>query len=400
MPRSTPSPRPRGRRRHRGPGGNGGRAARRARSRRRSGRAASSVERDPLGRQVDLLLPVEARVEVDPHGARVCVDTRDRPRGRRALAEEDPEGREPGKVDPHPRARHVGRRADEGHRCGRRSRRRRPLELGAPVEIRVVGLRALALLAPALAVLVLFVPVGLVLFVPVGLLLAGLAASLAPPLVGPVLVFCFLVFPGVVANRVDRLLDLVLGQPFLDRLHELVLLAQAQLAQQLLLRALSSSRSFEISSFFSREPSSSTSSALVDCALNSSTRSDLVSDAIIRSFVRGAGKIPGGRDPKRDASVRRAWRTRSTWVAPGCRTRRPDGWPLEEDLAVDDATRAATSASYTAGDPAGKQPSARASQRRPSLRDDGASRTRTGDLLGAIQALSQLSYSPAAAQCS
>ena len=31
---------------------------------------------------------------------------------------------------------------------------------------------------------------------------------------------------------------------------------------------------------------------------------------------------------------------------------------------------------------------------------DGASRTRTGDLLGAIQALSQLSYSPAADQCS
>ena len=31
---------------------------------------------------------------------------------------------------------------------------------------------------------------------------------------------------------------------------------------------------------------------------------------------------------------------------------------------------------------------------------DGASRTRTGDLLGAIQALSQLSYSPAAAQFS
>ncbi len=31
---------------------------------------------------------------------------------------------------------------------------------------------------------------------------------------------------------------------------------------------------------------------------------------------------------------------------------------------------------------------------------NGASRTRTGDLLGAIQALSQLSYSPAAAQCS
>src|SRR5919197_4714978 len=30
----------------------------------------------------------------------------------------------------------------------------------------------------------------------------------------------------------------------------------------------------------------------------------------------------------------------------------------------------------------------------------GASRTRTGDLLGAIQALSQLSYSPARAQCS
>jgi hypothetical protein len=30
---------------------------------------------------------------------------------------------------------------------------------------------------------------------------------------------------------------------------------------------------------------------------------------------------------------------------------------------------------------------------------DGASRTRTGDLLGAIQALSQLSYSPAAADC-
>src|SRR6478672_827341 len=33
-------------------------------------------------------------------------------------------------------------------------------------------------------------------------------------------------------------------------------------------------------------------------------------------------------------------------------------------------------------------------ERRPK-RDDGASRTRTGDLLGAIQALSQLSYSPA-----
>ena len=32
--------------------------------------------------------------------------------------------------------------------------------------------------------------------------------------------------------------------------------------------------------------------------------------------------------------------------------------------------------------------------KRPLL--DGASRTRTGDLLGAIQALSQLSYSPAA----
>src|SRR5919204_6985394 len=32
--------------------------------------------------------------------------------------------------------------------------------------------------------------------------------------------------------------------------------------------------------------------------------------------------------------------------------------------------------------------------------DDGASRTRTGDLLGAIQALSQLSYSPGPAQCS
>jgi hypothetical protein len=30
----------------------------------------------------------------------------------------------------------------------------------------------------------------------------------------------------------------------------------------------------------------------------------------------------------------------------------------------------------------------------------GASRTRTGDLLGAIQALSQLSYSPASGQCS
>jgi hypothetical protein len=29
------------------------------------------------------------------------------------------------------------------------------------------------------------------------------------------------------------------------------------------------------------------------------------------------------------------------------------------------------------------------------LNSDGASRTRTGDLLGAIQALSQLSYSPA-----
>ena len=33
----------------------------------------------------------------------------------------------------------------------------------------------------------------------------------------------------------------------------------------------------------------------------------------------------------------------------------------------------------------------------PSGRPDGASRTRTGDLLGAIQALFQLSYSPAAA---
>ena len=31
---------------------------------------------------------------------------------------------------------------------------------------------------------------------------------------------------------------------------------------------------------------------------------------------------------------------------------------------------------------------------------DGASRTRTGDLLGAIQALSQLSYSPAEEKCS
>ena len=31
---------------------------------------------------------------------------------------------------------------------------------------------------------------------------------------------------------------------------------------------------------------------------------------------------------------------------------------------------------------------------------DGASRTRTGDLLGAIQALSQLSYSPATVQSS
>jgi hypothetical protein len=30
----------------------------------------------------------------------------------------------------------------------------------------------------------------------------------------------------------------------------------------------------------------------------------------------------------------------------------------------------------------------------------GASRTRTGDLLGAIQALSQLSYSPAVGKCS
>jgi hypothetical protein len=35
----------------------------------------------------------------------------------------------------------------------------------------------------------------------------------------------------------------------------------------------------------------------------------------------------------------------------------------------------------------------------PANRGHGASRTRTGDLLGAIQALSQLSYSPAAAQC-
>jgi hypothetical protein len=32
------------------------------------------------------------------------------------------------------------------------------------------------------------------------------------------------------------------------------------------------------------------------------------------------------------------------------------------------------------------------------LSTDGASRTRTGDLLGAIQALSQLSYSPANAE--
>src|ERR671936_680710 len=34
-------------------------------------------------------------------------------------------------------------------------------------------------------------------------------------------------------------------------------------------------------------------------------------------------------------------------------------------------------------------------QRSRTSSDDGASRTRTGDLLGAIQALSQLSYSPA-----
>src|ERR671917_423637 len=34
------------------------------------------------------------------------------------------------------------------------------------------------------------------------------------------------------------------------------------------------------------------------------------------------------------------------------------------------------------------------SQRRAGTSSDGASRTRTGDLLGAIQALSQLSYSP------
>jgi hypothetical protein len=40
------------------------------------------------------------------------------------------------------------------------------------------------------------------------------------------------------------------------------------------------------------------------------------------------------------------------------------------------------------------------SLRASSERFNGASRTRTGDLLGAIQALSQLSYSPAAAQCS
>ena len=33
----------------------------------------------------------------------------------------------------------------------------------------------------------------------------------------------------------------------------------------------------------------------------------------------------------------------------------------------------------------------------PSIVADGASRTRTGDLLGAIQALFQLSYSPACA---
>ena len=42
-------------------------------------------------------------------------------------------------------------------------------------------------------------------------------------------------------------------------------------------------------------------------------------------------------------------------------------------------------------------------QKRPRCRGlffDGASRTRTGDLLGAIQALSQLSYSPAAGKCS
>src|SRR5688500_7357784 len=38
--------------------------------------------------------------------------------------------------------------------------------------------------------------------------------------------------------------------------------------------------------------------------------------------------------------------------------------------------------------------------KRPDFEWSGASRTRTGDLLGAIQALSQLSYSPAQGQCS
>jgi hypothetical protein len=35
-----------------------------------------------------------------------------------------------------------------------------------------------------------------------------------------------------------------------------------------------------------------------------------------------------------------------------------------------------------------------------SMKNNGASRTRTGDLLGAIQALSQLSYSPGPEECS
>src|SRR5205085_7111104 len=84
-------------------GGDGAsaRAQLRERQRQFSALAASSIENDPLRREEDLLLPLEARVEVDAHRALPGVHAHDRPGGRSAFAEEDAEIGQPRKIDPY-----------------------------------------------------------------------------------------------------------------------------------------------------------------------------------------------------------------------------------------------------------------------------------------------------------
>ena len=160
----------------------------------------------------------------------MCVDPDDRARGRGALAEEDAKGRESREVDTYAGTRHERCRTNVGDRRRRRLRSRRPFELCVPVELGVVDMACPPLPLPLLVLRLIPTFVALLLVV----LLTPL--FLIPfPARGGALAALVLVFVGVVAPRVDRLLDLLLCQFALDGLDELVLRARAELAQQLLL---------------------------------------------------------------------------------------------------------------------------------------------------------------------